>query len=57
MAGAGDEDEDDAEKGTSFGDKLRAGKDEESEDGSEEERGMKLKEQEGALGFLLFASF
>lgn len=48
----GDEDEDDVEKekGTSFGDRLRAGKDEESEEGSEEERGMKLQEQEGASG-------
>lgn len=43
-----DEDEEENEEpSASFGDRLRASKDQDSEEGSEEERGLKLKEQEG----------
>lgn len=42
-----DEEEENEEPSASFGDRLRASKDQDSEEGSEEERGLNLKEQEG----------
>jgi hypothetical protein len=51
----GEDDEDEEDKSVSFGEKLRAGRDDEDEAASDEERSkLALAEQEGAFSALLF---